>query len=149
MTYSQELYQQVILDHNRKPRNFRQIGDATHICPGSNPLCGDKIVVYLKILDGVVADLSFEGSGCAISRASASMMTEAIKGKSLAEAKQKFDEFHRMLLGEMDPEVEANNLGKLSLFKGVRNFSSRVKCASLSWHTMMGAMDKRDTVSTE
>lgn len=149
MGYSQELYQQVILDHNRKPRNFRKIEDATHACPGNNPLCGDKLVIYIKVVDGKVDDVSFEGSGCAISRASASMMTEALKGKELESVRQTFSEFHKMLLGELDPETDPCSLGKLALFKGVRNYSSRVKCASLSWHTLIGALDMKETVSTE
>lgn len=149
MSYSQELYQQVILDHNKKPRNFRKIEDATHICPGHNPLCGDHITVYIKVEDDKVSDLSFEGSGCAISKASASMMTEALKGKNIEGIRDLFRQYHGMLLGEMDPDQEQNQLGKLALFKGVREYSSRVKCASLSWHALIGALDLKDTISTE
>ena len=149
MAYSNELYQQVILDHNRKPRNFRKIEEPTHVCPGHNPLCGDHIVVYIHTEGEVVNDISFEGSGCAISKASASMMTEAVKGKTLTEIKELFGEFHGMLLGELDSEKDSNHLGKLALFQGVRQYSSRVKCAALSWHALIGALDIKEEVSTE
>ncbi len=150
MSYSKELYQQVILDHNKKPRNFREMPEATHSCHGFNPLCGDDYTVYLKINgDGVIEDASFMGSGCAISKASSSMMTAFLKGKTVDEARQVFDEFHRMVTGELDPEKEENHLGKLKLFQGVREFSSRVKCASLSWHSMVGALEKNAEVTTE
>jgi len=150
MSYSKELYQQVILDHNKKPRNFREMGDATHACHGFNPLCGDDYTVYLKINDdGVIDDASFMGSGCAISKSSSSMMTAFLKGKNVEEAKVAFDEFHRMVTGEFDPEKQDNHLGKLKLFMGVREFSSRVKCASLSWHSLIGALEKNSEVTTE
>ena len=150
MSYNKELYQQVILDHNRKPRNFREMEDATHHCQGFNPLCGDDYTVYLKVDDdGVIEDISFMGSGCAISKASSSLMTHNLKGKKVEECKVLFDEFHRMVLGELDPDQEDTHLGKLSLFKGIREFPSRIKCASLSWHSMVGALDKNVDVTTE
>lgn len=150
MSYNQELYQQVILDHNRKPRNFHEMADATHFCHGYNPLCGDDYTVYLKVDDaGVIQEVSFMGQGCAISKASSSLMTTFLKGKSVEDSKMIFDEFHRMVLGEMDPEKEDHHLGKLTLFVGIREFPSRIKCASLSWHSLMGALDKSVDVTTE
>ncbi|MCA9484772.1 MAG: SUF system NifU family Fe-S cluster assembly protein [Nitrospina sp.] len=150
MSYDKELYQQVILDHNKKPRNFREMEDATHSCHGYNPLCGDDYTVYLKISpDNIIEDASFMGSGCAISKSSSSMMTAFLKGKTTEEAKVAFEEFHRMVTGDMDPEKEDHHLGKLKLFVGVREFSSRVKCASLSWHSMVGALEKNEKVTTE
>ncbi|CAI2717736.1 Fe-S cluster assembly sulfur transfer protein SufU [Nitrospina watsonii] len=150
MSYSNELYQQVILDHNKKPRNFREIDNATHQCHGFNPLCGDDYTVFLTVGDdGIIQDISFMGSGCAISKASSSLMTHNLKGKSIDDAKIMFDEFHRMVLGEFDPESEDNHLGKLSLFKGIREFPSRIKCASLSWHSMVGALEKNEDITTE
>jgi nitrogen fixation NifU-like protein len=151
VSYSKELYQQVILDHNRKPRNFRAIENATHSCHGVNPLCGDDMTVYLDVdKDGVIQDISFMGSGCAISKASSSLMTAHLKGKKVDESRIVFDEFHKMVLGEFDPTKTENHLGKLTLFMGVREFPSRIKCASLAWHTLMGALDKKaEGVSTE
>lgn len=144
MSYKNELYQQVILDHNRKPRNYRAMEDATDSCEGNNPLCGDEITVYLKLNDqGVIEDVSFSGSGCAISKASASMMTTQVKGKTADEARVMFDEFHRMVLGEFDPDKNENHLGRLTIFTGVREFPSRTKCASLAWHTLVCALDKK------
>lgn len=152
MSYNNELYQQVILDHNRKPRNFHAIENASHSCHGINPLCGDDIVVYLNVDEeaGRIDEVSFQGSGCAISKASTSMMTTFLKGKSVDDARQIKEEFHKMILGEMDPEKEEHHLGKLILFMGIREFPSRTKCASLAWHTLVGALDKKfDGVSTE
>ncbi|MBI4385171.1 MAG: SUF system NifU family Fe-S cluster assembly protein [Nitrospinae bacterium] len=151
MSYSNELYQQVILDHNRKPRNFREMPNATHFCHGFNPLCGDDITVYLDVdKDNVIQDVSFTGSGCAISKASSSLMTVHLKGKKIEESKVIFDEFHKMVLGEFDPGKSENHLGKLTLFMGVREFPSRIKCASLSWHTMIGALEKKaEGITTE
>jgi nitrogen fixation protein NifU and related proteins len=150
MSRSNELYQQVILDHNKNPRNYRVIPDAPLFCEGHNPLCGDHITVYLDV-DGAqtIADVSFQGNGCAISKASASMMTTFLKGKTVAEAKVIFGEFHDMVLGDLDPETRENHLGKLTLFKGVREYSSRIKCASLAWHAMMGALEKKQVASSE
>lgn len=152
MSYDNELYQQVILDHNRNPRNFREIKNATHNCHGFNPLCGDDITIYLDVDpdEQVIKDLSFVGSGCAISKASTSLMTAFLKGKKLDQARVIFDEFHKMVLGEFDPEKQEHHLGKLKLFKGIREYPSRTKCASLAWHTMIGALDKQtDGITTE
>lgn len=150
MSRANELYQQVILDHNKNPRNYRAIPEAVHVCEGHNPLCGDHITVYLDVAeDNTIADVAFQGNGCAISKASASMMTAFLKGRKVEEARQVFQEFHDMVRGEMDPETQENHLGKLVLFKGVREYSSRIKCASLAWHAMMGALDKQGIASTE
>ena len=150
MSYDNELYQQVILDHNKKPRNFREMPEATHFCHGFNPLCGDDYTVYLKINDDdVIEEVSFMGSGCAISKASSSLMTGFLKGKKVDESKMIFEEFHKMVLGELDPDQQEHHLGKLSLFKGIREFPSRIKCASLSWHSLMGALEKDESISTE
>ena len=149
MSELSELYQQVILDHNKKPRNFHKLENANRKAEGYNPLCGDQLNIYLKIDDEQVTDISFEGSGCAISKASASMMTQAVKGKSQAEVEQLFDEFHRMVTGTLDAETEPNHLGKLKIFAGVREFPVRVKCATLSWHTMHAALNNQAITSTE
>jgi nitrogen fixation NifU-like protein len=149
MSELSELYQQVILDHNKKPRNFRKLETANRNAEGYNPLCGDQLTVYMQVEDDVVRDISFEGSGCAISKASASMMTQSIKGKSKQEAEILFNEFHRMVTGELDQETEPHHLGRLTIFSGVREFPARVKCASLSWHTMHAALNNQETVSTE
>jgi nitrogen fixation NifU-like protein len=149
MSELSELYQQVILDHNKKPRNFHKLENANRSAEGYNPLCGDHLNVYLHVEDDQVKDVSFEGSGCAISKASASMMTQAVKGKSKQEAEALFNEFHRMATGELDEENEPNNLGKLTIFAGVRDFPARVKCATLSWHTMHAALNEQQKVSTE
>lgn len=149
MSELSELYQQVILDHNKKPRNFRKLESANRTAEGFNPLCGDQLHVYLQLEDEVVKDISFEGSGCAISKAAASMMTQSIKGKSKQEAETLFQEFHSMVMGELDEATTPNNLGRLTIFSGVRDFPARVKCASLSWHTMRAALHGEETVSTE
>jgi len=145
-----ELYQQVILDHNKKPRNFKKLDNATHDAEGYNPLCGDHLHVYLHVNnDNVVDEMSFEGDGCAISKASASMMTQSIKGKSVEEAIKIFEQFHKLVIGELDPQKQDNILGKLAIFSNIWHFPARVKCASLAWHTMKGALDKENTVTTE
>ena len=149
MSELSELYQQVILDHNKKPRNYRELEGANRVAEGHNPLCGDQLTVYLRMEDAVVGEVSFVGSGCAISKASASMMTQAVKGKSRGEAQALFEQFHRMVTGELDEESEPNQLGRLKIFAGVRDYPARVKCASLSWHTMRAALDGEDTASTE
>ena len=150
MSYDNELYQQVILDHNRKPRNFRDMEDATHSCHGFNPLCGDDYTIYLRVDDDdIIQDISFYGSGCAISKASSSLMTDFLKGKNVNDSRVIFEEFHKMVLGDFNPDSEEHHLGKLKLFKGVQEFPSRIKCASLSWHTMVGALDKSADVTTE
>ncbi|HYG79781.1 MAG TPA: SUF system NifU family Fe-S cluster assembly protein [Pyrinomonadaceae bacterium] len=149
MSELSELYQQVILDHNKKPRNFRRIEDANRHAEGYNPLCGDQLTVYMQLEDEVVKDVSFEGSGCAISKAAASMMTQSVKGKTKEEAETLFGEFHRMVTGELDEQTEPHHLGRLTIFAGVRDFPARVKCASLSWHTMHAALNNQEATSTE
>jgi len=145
-----ELYQQVILEHNKKPRNFGKLATATHVAEGFNPLCGDHLWVYLQVNDlGVIDDVAFEGSGCAISKASASMMTTALKGKSVDDARTLFGEFHELLKGELKPEADPNHLGKLKIFSGIWQYPSRVKCAALAWHAMNGALSELKTISTE
>lgn len=145
-----ELYLQVILEHNKKPRNFREIPEASHQAEGYNPLCGDHLHVYLTVnTENIIEDIAFTGDGCAISRASASMMTAALKGKSADEARSLFDEYHRLVNGKLDPDKEKHNLGKLAIFSSIWHFPARVKCASLSWHTMTGALNKTQTISTE
>jgi len=145
-----ELYQQVILEHNKNPRNFREMTDATHQAEGYNPLCGDHLKVYVQMKDDqTIDDISFSGDGCAISKASASMMTASLKGKALKEADVLFAEFHKLIIGQLDPDKDKNALGKLAVFSGIWHFPTRVKCASLCWHTMKGAMDRKKSVSTE
>jgi len=146
-TELQDLYQEVILDHNRRPRNFRAIEQARS-AEGFNPLCGDRVTVYLKVDDGVIADVSFQGAGCAISKASASLMTEAVKGKTVDEANALFERFHLMITAPAEAPID--DLGKLTVLAGVRQFPIRVKCASLAWHTLRSAVDAQgDVVSTE
>ena len=149
MSELSDLYQEVILEHNKNPRNFGEIEGADKMADGNNPLCGDALRVYVKMDGDTVSEVAFKGSGCAISKASASMMTQVVKGKSKDEAETLFDEFHRMVLGELDEETEENHLGKLKIFAGVREFPARVKCASLSWHTLNAALHGEDAVSTE
>jgi len=149
MSELSELYQQVILDHNKKPRNFRRLDAANHSAEGVNPLCGDQLTVYLQVEDDSVKEISFLGSGCAISKAAASMMTQAVKGKSKQQAEELFTEFHGMVTGSLDEEIEPNKLGNLKIFSGVREFPVRVKCASLPWHTMHAALNNEKIVSTE
>ena len=149
MSELSELYQQVILDHNKKPRNFRKLENANHTADGYNPLCGDQLTIYLDLEDGLVKEIGFEGSGCAISKASASMMTQAVKGKSKEQAENLFQEFHSMVTGELNEEIDENSLGNLKIFAGVREFPVRVKCATLAWHTLHAALNKQDQVSTE
>ena len=149
MSELSELYQQVILDHNKKPRNFRALEDATSKAEGFNPLCGDQLTVYVRLEGDRVEEVSFVGSGCAISKASASMMTQSLKGKTREEAEKLFGEFHRMVIGELDEESEPNELGRLKIFAGVREFPARVKCASLPWHTVHAALAGEASTSTE
>ena len=149
MSELSELYQQVILDHNKKPRNFRELEGANRTAEGFNPLCGDQLTVYMLMDDGVVKDLSFVGTGCAISKASASMMTQAVKGLTREEALALFEEFHRMVTGELDEEAGENRLGRLKIFAGVRDYPARVKCASLPWHTMHAALEGEESATTE
>jgi nitrogen fixation NifU-like protein len=149
-TELQELYQDVILDHNRRPRNYRALERARQ-AEGFNPLCGDDITVYLRLDGDVIADVSFQGSGCAISKASASLMTESVKGKTAADATALLERFQRMIMSSPDsPALDQDHLGKLAAFAGVRQFPARVKCASLAWHTLRAALDSREeVVSTE
>lgn len=142
-----DLYQEVILDHNRRPRNFHAMADASHHAEGYNPLCGDRLTLYLKLDADRIADVSFEGSGCAISKASASLMTDAIKGRTIEDARALFERFHRMVTTPHGEAVE--DLGKLSALAGVREFPVRVKCASLAWHTFKAALEREAVVSTE
>ena len=145
------LYQEVILDHNRRPRNFGVLEDADHHSEGFNPLCGDRVSVYVKLNDSVVEEISFQGSGCAISMASASIMTESLKGRRLEEVQALFERFHQLVTGNLDPEDHSDpELGKLVVFEGVSRYPVRVKCATLTWHTLRAALEKRnEVVSTE
>jgi nitrogen fixation NifU-like protein len=143
-----DLYQEVILEHSKAPRNFRQIADGQH-AEGFNPLCGDRFTVFLDVENDVVKDVSFQGSGCAISKASASMMTQAVKGKTRAEAERLFDTFHK-LVTTGEPNGGKPEIGKLQVFSGVSEFPVRVKCATLAWHTLKAALEgKQESVSTE
>lgn len=144
-----DLYRDVIVDHNRSPRNFRRIEPPRHDAEGFNPLCGDKLHVYLRLHDGAIEDISFEGSGCAISVASASLMTEALRGKTEDQALAVFERMHALLAGKDDDAGDIAELGKLAALGGVREYPSRVKCASLCWHTMKSALTGAGTVTTE
>lgn len=145
-----ELYQEVILDHNKNPRNFKKLAPHSHHANGHNPLCGDKLELFLEVKDGVIKDISFVGSGCAISTSSASLMTEFLKGKTVAETRELFEYFHDLVIGQDLDEGALEKLGKLAVFGGVQEFPARVKCASLSWHTLMNALESRDeTAATE
>ena len=145
MSELDELYQEVILDHNRSPRNYRAMANANRKAQGYNPLCGDHVTVYLDLEKGVIKDISFQGSGCAISKASASMMTAELKGKTEAEAKELFENVHKMLTGESN---EQGGIGKLKILSGVCKFPARVKCASLAWHTVNSALKGGEEVAS-
>jgi len=150
MSDLRELYQEVIFDHNRRPRNFREMPEANRKVEGYNPLCGDRLTVYLRVEEDLIRDVSFHGTGCAISKASASLMTEAVKGTSPAEAEALFQRFHRVLTGEADAAAERANLGKLAALSGVAEFPMRVKCATLAWHALHSALSGADdTITTE
>lgn len=153
MNELQELYQQVILDHNKNPRNFGEIHNCNHHASGHNPLCGDQIEVFLVVDEAskLISDVKFKGAGCAISKASASIMTTLLKGKSIEEARVMFDSFHEVVTSDPNSDPDIMNLGKLAVFCGVREFPARVKCASLAWHTMINALDNPEIaiVSTE
>jgi len=150
MSELDELYQQLILDHYRRPRNRRTLPQPDRTAEGYNPLCGDHVTVFLKMDSGVVKEVTFEGSGCAISTASASLMTEALKGKTLAEARAIFRRFHGLVTGQPQEPPTGPGLGKLEVFSGVRKYPARVKCATLAWHTLDAALENRgDVVSTE
>ena len=154
MTDLRDLYQQVILDHNRKPRNFRVLESANRTAEGYNPLCGDQMKLYLDVEDGMIKDAAFQGKGCAISKASASLMTAAVIGKPVDEAEALFRRVHAMLTGDAtasrDTSNDGDGLGKLAVFAGVREFPSRIKCATLPWHTLRAALSgAREAVTTE
>lgn len=150
MSELRELYQSVILDHNRKPRNFGPLEEADRSADGYNPLCGDKIRVHLALDDDVVREVRFEGSGCAISKASASLMTEAVKNRSLPDALELFERFHALVTSDPSAPARTESLGKLAVFAGVREFPMRVKCATLAWHTLRAALHESGaTVKTE
>ena len=148
MAELRDLYQDIILEHSKNPRNYRALAAANRSAEGFNPLCGDHFTVYLEIGDGKIRDVSFQGSGCAISKASASMMTQAVKGKSTEEAEQLFEKFHHVVTGKNGAESE--QLGKLAAFAGVSEYPVRVKCATLAWHALRAALDGgKEAVSTE
>lgn len=149
MTDLQDLYQELILDHGRRPRNLRSMEQPSRTAEGYNPLCGDKVKIFVKLDGDIVRDISFEGAGCAISTASASIMTETIKGKTRSEAEELFQAFHDLVTGGQ-PHIDAPELGKLAVFSGVSEFPIRVKCATLSWHTLRAALDgEGQIISTE
>jgi nitrogen fixation protein NifU and related proteins len=149
MSELRDLYQDVILEHSKAPRNFRALPAANHKAEGFNPLCGDRFTIYVTTDGGAITDISFQGSGCAISKASASMMTQSLKGKTTAEAGKIFERFHRLVTGQQPANGDAE-LGKLTVFSGVSEFPVRVKCATLAWHTLQAALeDKQEPVSTE
>jgi nitrogen fixation NifU-like protein len=142
MSELRDLYQEIIIDHSKCPRNFRRLEDATHSADGHNPLCGDRLTLFVKVKDGVVEDVCFEGSGCAISTASVSMLTESLKGKSEAEARELYERFVKLVTGA-DESIDPEELGKLAAFAGVREFPVRVKCATLAWHTLQAALEEK------
>ncbi len=146
-----ELYQQVILDHNKSPRNFKILDPHNHFAEGYNPLCGDRIDIYLNVENGIVTDVSFQGSGCAISKASASLMSTIIKGKKIEDVEEIFHRFQDLITGKLGENPDFEEFGKLAVFAGVRDFPSRVKCASLAWHTMINALkeENKEVISTE
>ncbi len=149
MSDPRELYQQVILEHNKKPRNFGKLEPCTHHAHGLNPLCGDDIELTLVVQDGTIQDIRFQGHGCAISQASSSLMTVNVKGKTLQEAETLVQEFRDMIRGQLDPETHPHHLGRLTLFQGVKDLPSRVKCAVLPWATLHSALQGEATASTE
>ncbi len=142
-----DLYQEVILEHSKHPRNFRAMEAANRTAEGYNPLCGDHYTIFLDVADGAIQDISFQGSGCAISKASASMMSQALKSKTTAEAEELFNKFHEVVTGA--PQGDAENLGKLAVFAGVASFPTRIKCATLAWHTLHAALEGKQVASTE
>ena len=146
---SKQLYQEVILDHNKKPRNYGRLEDATHRSEGLNPLCGDHIWVSMRVADGKVDAIAFEGQSCAICKASASMMTGAVKGRTVADAEQLVEHFRAMATGKEDAETSGRYLGRLTVFAGVKDLPSRVKCAILPWHTLHAALQAQASTTTE
>lgn len=149
MSDLRELYQTTILDHYKKPRNFGPLPGETARAEGHNPLCGDRVTLHVLVDGGVVRDVRFEGSGCAISTASASMMTEAVKGKTIDEAERIFERFHQLIAGPSDALPGPDEIGKLAVFSGVREYPTRIKCATLVWHALRSALGDSKTVSTE
>ncbi|MCU7490680.1 MAG: SUF system NifU family Fe-S cluster assembly protein [Ignavibacteria bacterium] len=149
MSELSDLYQEVILDHNKSPRNYRKCETCNHDAEGFNPLCGDHIWVYIDLDGDKIKDISFQGSGCAISKSSASLMTSMLKGKTRQEAEDMFNKFHDVVTSRIGSEQDLSSLGKLAVFSGVRDYPSRVKCASLAWHTMMSALKEEKSASTE
>ncbi len=150
MSELRELYQEIILDHNKNPRNFGKLEGANRAQEGYNPLCGDHLHIYLQVAEDRIEGISFEGSGCAISKASASLMTAALKGKGVAEAEQLFEDFHAMVMADVAEPIDETKLGKMAIFAGVREFPMRVKCATLAWHAMKSALSGADApISTE
>ncbi len=143
-----ELYQEVILDHTKNPRNFHAMPDASVHADGNNPLCGDRVTVYLKLDGDRIVDASFQGQGCAISKSSASIMTESVKGRTRAEVEALFDRFHELITGKAGAAADPKSLGKLAVFQGVSEFPLRVKCASLAWHTLKSALEEKKGVVT-
>ncbi|MCX6152332.1 MAG: SUF system NifU family Fe-S cluster assembly protein [Ignavibacteriales bacterium] len=143
-----QLYQEVILDHNKSPRNFRKCEHCNHESEGYNPLCGDHLWVYIDLEDEKIKDISFQGSGCAISKSSASLMTSILKGKSKKEAEELFEVFHQVVTSKIGTEIDPEQLGKLAVFSGVRDYPARVKCASLAWHTMLTALKEKENLAT-
>ena len=145
-----ELYQEVVLDHSRRPRNFGKLDDANRTKEGFNPLCGDQITLYLSVDDGMITDVGFQGVGCAISKASSSMMTESVKGKSRGEAEKIFEAFRNMVTQQSDGDIDVDTLGDLEVLGGVSKYPARIKCATLSWHTLHAALtEEEEPVSTE
>jgi nitrogen fixation protein NifU and related proteins len=145
-----ELYQQMILSHNKNPKNFRVIDSPSHYAEGHNPLCGDNLNLYLTVdAENNIEDISFQGSGCAISKSAASMMTEILKGKSIVEAEELFEQYHQLVTGKLNPDKDPHKLGKLTIFSGIWEYPARVKCASLSWHTAKAALNNETEISTE
>ena len=150
MSELRELYQELILDHNKNPRNFKKLELYSHHANGHNPLCGDKLELFLDVVDGIIKDISFVGSGCAISTSSASLMTQFLKGKSIEETRHFFENFHDLVTGKALDNKTLEELGKLAVFAGVQEFPARIKCASLCWHTLINALDSTDeTAATE
>lgn len=150
MSDLRELYQEVILDHSKHPKNYHKIDDASHFAEGFNPLCGDHFNLYLKVENGIITDVGFDGAGCAISKASASIMTSMVKGKKVEEAEIIFRQFHEYVTGKADKSFDIESLGKLAVFSGVTEYPVRVKCATLAWHTLKNALEnKTEVVTTE
>ena len=149
MNELQELYQEIILDHNKRTRNFRQLEDATHFAQGHNPLCGDELTIYLHLSDGTIEDVSFQGEGCAISKASASLMTLQVKGKSIADARREIARLVNMMTASEEPQIDFVEMGDMASLSGIRLFPVRVKCATLAWHALEAAIEGKDEVSTE